>query len=96
MAAETQTRSRPDLTALRRGAIIAYRWLILGFLLACLADNTALYGGPHALDGLLALGIAGFLARRPGDGRHEGRRAAHFLAHAASCHGSPRTTGETP
>jgi hypothetical protein len=137
MTADTRTSSRSDLTALRRGAIIAYRWLVLGFLLAggiqiflaglgvfsfrdrdtaagtsaydahqtlgftmggiavviliavllarpgvlptslagvlvvqtCLvqsllaglADNTALYGGLHALDGLLALGIAGFL-----------------------------------
>ena len=137
MAAKTRTASRSDLTALRRGAMIAYRWLVLGFLLAggiqiflaglgvfsfrdqdaaagssafdahqtlgftmggiavvilivaliarpgvlpaclagvlvvqtclvqsllaSLADNTALYGGLHALDGLLALGIAGFL-----------------------------------
>jgi hypothetical protein len=137
MAANTRTASRSDLSALRRGAIIAYRWLILGFLLAggiqiflaglgvfsfrdhdaavgssafdahqtlgftmggiavviliaaliarpgvlptclagglvlqtclvqsllaTLADNTALYGGLHALDGLLALSIAGFL-----------------------------------
>jgi Family of unknown function (DUF6220) len=137
MTADTRTSSRSDLTALRRGAIVAYRWLVLGFLLAggiqiflaglgvfsfrdqdsaagtsaydahqtlgftmggiavviliaallarpgawptslagvlvlqtCLvqsllaglADNTALYGGLHALDGLLALGIAGLL-----------------------------------
>ena len=137
MAANTQTASRSDLSALRRGAMIACRWLVLGFLLAggiqiflaglgvfsfrdqdaavgssafdahqtlgftmggiavviltaaliarpgvlptclagvlvvqtclgqsllaSLADNTALYGGLHALDGLLALGIAGFL-----------------------------------
>jgi hypothetical protein len=34
-----------------------------GVLLAqtCLAGNTAPYGGLHALDGLLAVGIAGFL-----------------------------------
>ena len=61
MAASAQTRSQPDLTVLRRGAIIAYRWLLLAFLLASLADSTAVYGGLHALDGLLALGIAGFL-----------------------------------
>jgi hypothetical protein len=137
MAANTRTASRSDLSALRRGAMIAYRWLVLGFLLAggiqiflaglgvfsfrdqdaaagssaydahqtlgftmggiavviliaaliarpgvlptclaavlvlqtclvqsllaSLADNTALYGGLHALDGLLALGIAGLL-----------------------------------
>jgi hypothetical protein len=34
---------------------------LLQSLLAGLADNTALYGGLHALDGLLVLGIAGFL-----------------------------------
>jgi hypothetical protein len=34
MAANTRTDSRSELTALRRGAIIAYRWLVLGFLLA--------------------------------------------------------------
>ena len=137
MAANTRTASRSDLSALRRGAMIAYRWLVLGFLmaggiqiflaglgvfsfrdqdaaagsnaydahqtlgftmggiavviliaaliarpgvlptclagvlvlqtclvqslLASLADNTAVYGGLHALDGLLAVGIAGFL-----------------------------------
>ena len=33
MAANTQAGSRSDLSALRRGAIIAYRWLILGFVL---------------------------------------------------------------
>ena len=30
-------------------------------LLAGLADNAALYGGLHALDGILILAIAGFL-----------------------------------
>ena len=37
-------------------------------LLASLADNTVLFGGLHALDGLAILGIAAFLylsARRP-------------------------------
>ncbi len=136
MASNVQTRSLSDLTSVRRGALIAYRWLLLAFLLAGaaqiflaglgvfsitshgastdsafgphrslgfmmggaaviililaliarpgalplalagvlvvqtgllqsllagLADNAALYGGLHALDGLLALGIAGFL-----------------------------------
>ncbi len=136
MASNVQTRSLSDLTGVRRGALIAYRWLLLVFLLAGaaqiflaglgvfsitshgastdsafgphrslgfmmggaaviililaliarpgalplalagvlvvqtgllqsllagLADNAALYGGLHALDGLLALGIAGFL-----------------------------------
>jgi hypothetical protein len=136
MASNVQTRSLSDLTSARRGALIAYRWLLLAFLLAGaaqiflaglgvfsitshgastdsafgphrslgftmagaaviililaliarpgalplalagvlvvqtgllqsllagLADNAALYGGLHALDGLLVLGIAGFL-----------------------------------
>jgi hypothetical protein len=137
MAADTRTAGRSEFTALRRGATIVYRWLVLGFLLAggvqiflaglgvfsfrdqnaaasnsafdahqalgysmgvvaviiliaaliarpgvlptclvgvlvlqtnlvqsllaSLADNTALYGGLHALDGLLALGVAGYL-----------------------------------
>jgi hypothetical protein len=136
MASNVQTRSLSDLTSVRRGALIAYRWLLLVFLLAGaaqiflaglgvfsitshgastdsafgphrslgfmmggaaviililaliarpgtlplalagvlvvqtgllqsllagLADNAALYGGLHALDGLLVLGIAGFL-----------------------------------
>src|SRR5580693_9869397 len=34
MTADTRTSSRSDLSALRRGAMIAYRWLVLGFLLA--------------------------------------------------------------
>ena len=34
---------------------------LLQSLLAGLADNTALFGGLHALDGLLVLGVAGFL-----------------------------------
>src|ERR1700685_975554 len=34
MTADTRTSSRSDLTARRRGAISAYRWLVLGFLLA--------------------------------------------------------------
>jgi hypothetical protein len=136
MAANVQTRSPSDLTGVRRGALLAYRWVLLAFLLAdgaqiflaglgvfsvtghgasadsafsahrglgftmagaaviiviltliarpgalqlamagvlvvqtCvlqsllagLADNAALYGGLHALDGLPVLAIAGFL-----------------------------------
>jgi hypothetical protein len=135
MASNVQTRSLSDLTSVRRGALIAYRWLLLAFLLAGaaqiflaglgvfsitshgastdsafgphrslgfmmggaaviililaliarpgalplalagvlvvqtgllqsllagLANNAALYGGLHALDGLLVLGIASF------------------------------------
>jgi hypothetical protein len=34
---------------------------LLQSLLAGLADNAALYGGLHALDGILVLAIAGYL-----------------------------------
>ena len=136
MAADSQTRNLSDMTGARRGAFLAYRWLLAAFLLAgaaqiflaglgvfsvtghgastdsafaahrglgfalgpaaalilvfaliarpgrlpltlaCalvvqtfllqsvlagLADNAALYGGLHALDGLLVLANAGFL-----------------------------------
>jgi len=37
---------------------------LLQSLLAGLADSTALFGGLHAVDGLLVLGIAGFLYGR--------------------------------
>jgi hypothetical protein len=144
MASNVQTDSRSELTGARRGALAAYRWFLLGFLLlgavqiflaglgafrldntgvsgdtafaphravgfamagvalvililaliarpgtravvlavllfvlavlvqsvlASLADNTVLFGGLHALDGLAILGIAAFLyvsvRRRP-------------------------------
>jgi hypothetical protein len=144
MASNVQTNSRSELTGARRGALVAYRWFLLGFLLlgavqiflaglgafrldntgvsgdtafaphravgfamagvalvililaliarpgtravvlavllfvlavlvqsvlASLADNTVLFGGLHALDGLAILGIAAFLyvsaRRRP-------------------------------
>jgi len=137
MASNVQSRRLSGLSGVRRGALVAYRWLLLAFLLAggaqiflaglgvfsfgdgdraggssafdmhralgftlagaavvililaliarhgvlpislagvlvvqtCLlqslldglADNTAVYGGLHALDGFLILGIAGFL-----------------------------------
>jgi hypothetical protein len=144
MSSTVQTDSRSELTGVRRGALAAYRWLLLGFLLlgavqiflaglgafrldntgvsgdtafaphravgftmagvalvililalvaragtraavlsavlfllaalaqsllAGLADSTVLFGGLHALDGLVILGIAAFLyvsvRRRP-------------------------------
>jgi hypothetical protein len=55
MATDVQTRSLSSLTGARRGALLAYRWLLLAFL------PLALYGGPYALDGLPVLGIAGLL-----------------------------------
>ena len=48
-----------------RAAILAAVMFVLAFLaqsvLASLADNTVLFGGLHALDGLAILGIAAFL-----------------------------------
>jgi hypothetical protein len=41
--------------------VLVIQTSLLQSLLAGLADNTALFGGLHALDGLLVLGIAGFL-----------------------------------
>ncbi len=104
MASAAQVRGLPDLTSARRGALLAYRWLLLAFLPAggaqiflagfgvfSIAGHgasaggafsahrglgfamagaaiiilifalIALCGGRHALDGLLSLGIAGFL-----------------------------------
>jgi Family of unknown function (DUF6220) len=41
--------------------VVIVQTALLQSLLAGLADNAALYGGLHALDGILVLGIAGFL-----------------------------------
>lgn len=42
-------------------AVLIVQTALLQSLLVGLADNAALYGGLHALDGILLLGIAGFL-----------------------------------
>ena len=48
-----------------RAVVLAAVMFVLAFLaqsvLAGLADNTVLFGGLHALDGLAILGIAAFL-----------------------------------
>jgi hypothetical protein len=41
--------------------VLVVQTTLLQSLLAGLADNAALYGGLHALDGILILAIAGFL-----------------------------------
>jgi hypothetical protein len=41
--------------------VLVVQTTLLQGLLAGLADNAALYGGLHALDGILVLAIAGFL-----------------------------------
>ena len=68
--------ARPGILPTCLAGVLVLQTCLVQSLLASLADNTALYGGLHALDGLLALGIAGSCTCRPGDGRHEGRRAA--------------------
>jgi hypothetical protein len=59
--------ARPGVLPLGLAVLLAVQANLLQSLLAGLADNTALYGGLHALDGVLILGSAGVqyaLARR--------------------------------
>ncbi len=51
----------PDQAARPRArwAVPAYRWLLLAFLLDGLGDDSAAFGGLHALDGLLIAVSAG-------------------------------------
>jgi len=53
--------ARPGVLPLALAGVLVVQTCLLQSLLAGLADNAALYGGLHALDGLLVLGIAGFL-----------------------------------
>ena len=53
--------ARPGALPLVLCGVLIVQTSLLQSLLAGLADNTALFGGLHALDGLLVLGIAGFL-----------------------------------
>jgi hypothetical protein len=53
--------ARPGVLPVVLSGVLVAQTALLQSLLAGLADNTALYGGLHALDGLLVLGIAGFL-----------------------------------
>jgi hypothetical protein len=62
--------SRPGVRAIVASALLFLLAFLAQSLLASLADNTVIFGGLHALDGLLILGIAGYLyvrARRYGD-----------------------------
>ena len=56
--------SRAGVLSLVLCAVLIVQTSLLQSLLAGLADNTALFGGLHALDGILILGIAGFLYAR--------------------------------
>lgn len=53
--------ARPGRLPLALAIVLVVQTNLLQSLLAGLADNAALYGGLHALDGLLVLAIAGFL-----------------------------------
>ena len=53
--------ARPGTMPLTLAGVLVVQTFLLQSLLAGLADNTALYGGLHALDGILGLAIAGFL-----------------------------------
>jgi hypothetical protein len=53
--------ARPGARAIIGSAVLVLLTSLMQSLLAGLADNHAIYGGLHALDGLLILGIAGYL-----------------------------------
>jgi Mn2+/Fe2+ NRAMP family transporter len=53
--------ARPGALPVALSGVLVVQTTLLQSLLAGLADNAALYGGLHALDGLLVLGIAGYL-----------------------------------
>src|SRR6478609_3830236 len=72
MTTSVRTPDQAATSGVRRVARTGYRWLLLVFLLAVavqtcllkslldgLADNTAVFGGLHALDGLLIAASAG-------------------------------------
>jgi hypothetical protein len=56
--------ARPGVLPVALASVLVVQTTLLQSLLAGLADNVALYGGLHALDGLLVLGIAGYLCAR--------------------------------
>jgi Family of unknown function (DUF6220) len=53
--------ARPGAAPVALSGVLVVQTTVLQSLLAGLADNAALYGGLHATDGLLILGIAGGL-----------------------------------
>jgi hypothetical protein len=53
--------ARPGMAPVVLSGVLVVQTTVLQSLLASLADNAALYGGLHAVDGLLILGIAGRL-----------------------------------
>jgi len=65
--------ARPGARAIALAAVLVLLTSFMQSLLAGLADNHAIYGGLHALDGLLIIGIAGYLYVRT---RHHRSSAA--------------------
>ena len=53
--------ARPGARAVTLSAVLALLTSFVQSLLAGLGEDTAVYGGLHALDGLLIIGIAGYL-----------------------------------
>jgi predicted anti-sigma-YlaC factor YlaD len=53
--------ARPGVLPVVLSGVLVVQTTLLQSLLAGLADDAALYGGLHALDGLFILGIAGYL-----------------------------------
>ena len=53
--------ARPGRRAVILSAVLFLLAVLVQSLLASLANNTVLFGGLHALDGLAILGIAAFL-----------------------------------
>ena len=56
--------ARPGARAITGSAVLVLLTSMMQSLLAGLADDHAVYGGLHAFDGLLILGIAGYLYAR--------------------------------
>jgi hypothetical protein len=53
--------TRPGARAITGAVVLVVLTSLMQSLLAGLADDHAIYGGLHAFDGLLILGIAGYL-----------------------------------
>ncbi len=56
--------ARPGARAITGSAVLVLLTSLMQSLLAGLADDHAVYGGLHAFDGLLILGIAAYLYAR--------------------------------
>jgi hypothetical protein len=53
--------TRPGARAITGSAVLVVLTSLMQSLLAGLVDDHAIYGGLHAFDGLLILGIGGYL-----------------------------------